>query len=154
MKRITYSAAAAIVFAAGCGHGHEVRAGAAPAFQRAEERQADAIVAWIRRYLEAGGDPKTLTDLETRLSALIEADEARRIAARAVALAEDAADPGRAARVQGSAELVEKLAARILEAAEIKGAPGTSRIALDRPVLAAALRALKVDVLAMEREED
>jgi hypothetical protein len=150
--------------AAGCDHGHGPRG--ADEFRGAEERAADEVVRYARDYVDwanktAGPHPSSydhLVAFDTALNSTIEAAEARRVALRALHVAEDAdVDPGRAARVKSSAGMVLDTADLVRrDAAEVHGAEPSklTRLEWDRHVLKASLLALKVDVLAMEREAD
>jgi hypothetical protein len=165
MKTIHVSAALllAALGAAGCGdHEHTVRTAPRPEYVTAQENTADLVVRDARTYVtERGsksGPPPIGAQIEAEdamLESLFEAAEARRVAARALELTQDAdVDAGRAARVAGSAQAVSDAADLVVRDAKSDPRAIAPYLAEDRKVLRAALRALRVDVLALEREAD
>ncbi len=161
----------------GCGSDHDHARtdegnfpGSAQTLGADKERAADLIIRDVGTY--AGAKDATRTkELSARLvledaalEALFDAGDAMSVAARAIALIdEDEPDAGRAARVKGSAAQVRAMATcvqasaesvlRAMEAGTWKTLDA-ERFADDRMALKAALRALKVDVVAMEKEAD
>jgi hypothetical protein len=161
----------------GCGSDHPPRDGkaamAAAALETDKERAADLIVRDVTAYLGAraeatpgGGGTTPVTDRlhaeDTALEGLFDATEALRIAASAEDMIEEYdAEAGRAARVRGSAVQVRAAAQRVeassralLRTVETStpGLAAENTLESDRNVLRASLRALKVDVMAMELE--
>lgn len=150
---------------AGCGHDHDARRsepgpGVHANVIEAQAVAADRILEEARRYLAAreagrGLPPAAPVEVvEDALLALFEAADALSLASRARMLIEELdVDRGRAARVNGTADVVRAAAERVYRDAEevLRSRTGSAALGEDRKVLRAALRALKVDVLALER---
>lgn len=163
MRTIFSSAILAALFgAAGCGGHDHVHAEVPREYEVAQENAADAVLRDTRKYVTDRGTRPGLPPVgatidveDAMLESLFEAAEARRLAEGALHLTEDAdVDAGRAARVKGSAQAVIDAAALILKDAKAEPLAVAPFLAEDRKVLRATLRALRVDVVAMQREVD
>lgn len=163
MRIARRSLAAALLLAAACGCAGNgaARAESATEIAKQKEAAADAILAACERYLaERGGAPERralgekLGAYERALEALSNAENALRIAQRAEHVAEAAGlEPGRTVRVRGASGVVRRVARELTsEAARAIRSGEAGPVESCEAVLRAALRALKVELVAMEHE--